>query len=117
MVNTGETTYLVTGASRGIGLEMVKQLLARGDVVVAAARKSAKATNLQAMKTDKLHVIELDVENPTTIQACVLACKLFLVVDQSCDPECPPNCAHPSHVTLGTRQAESLVRRGSSSPM
>ena len=89
MVNTGETTYLVTGASRGIGLEMVKQLLARGDVVVAAARNPAKATNLQAMKTDKLHVIELDVENPTTIQACVLACKLFLVADQSCDPRTP----------------------------
>ena len=88
-MNTGETTYLVTGASRGIGLEMVKQLLARGDVVVAAARNPAKATDLQTLKTEKLHVIELDVENPTTIQANDLACKLFPVADHSTESQTP----------------------------
>ena len=108
-MNTGETTYLVTGASRGIGLEMVKQLLARGDVVVAAARNPAKATHLQAMKTEKLHIIELDVETPTTIKACLLACKLFIVADQSQDPGRSPNRAQFSQVTVGPRQADSPI--------
>lgn len=35
-------TWLVTGANRGIGLEMCRQLRARGDRVLAACRKSSK---------------------------------------------------------------------------
>jgi len=36
-----KSTYLVTGASSGLGLELVKQLAARGDTVYAACRTSA----------------------------------------------------------------------------
>lgn len=36
-------TALVTGANRGIGLELVQQLVARGDTVYAACRRSSEA--------------------------------------------------------------------------
>jgi hypothetical protein len=39
-------TYLIVGASRGIGLEFVRQLLARGDQVIAAVRDPYKANQL-----------------------------------------------------------------------
>ncbi len=37
------STFLITGGNRGIGLELCRQLSARGDQVIAACRKSSKA--------------------------------------------------------------------------
>ena len=34
-------TYLITGSNRGIGLEICKQIIARGDKVIATCRKSS----------------------------------------------------------------------------
>jgi NAD(P)-dependent dehydrogenase (short-subunit alcohol dehydrogenase family) len=36
------TTYLISGAGRGIGLELTKQLLARGDTVIGLCRRAGK---------------------------------------------------------------------------
>jgi NAD(P)-dependent dehydrogenase (short-subunit alcohol dehydrogenase family) len=55
---------LVTGANRGIGLEFVRQLLARGDRVVAACRQPGKATALNTLTGEypgRLRVLPLDV--------------------------------------------------------
>lgn len=55
---------LVTGANRGIGLEFVRQLLARGDRVIAACRHPGKATALNTLTGEypgHLHVLPLDV--------------------------------------------------------
>lgn len=41
--------WVVVGASRGIGLEWVRQLLARGDYVLATVRDVAKASQLWAL--------------------------------------------------------------------
>lgn len=62
--------YFVSGASRGIGFELVKQLLARGDVVVAGVRNPGTTTNLRYLKQKnaKLHIVELDVSKPDTIK-------------------------------------------------
>ena len=60
---------LVTGANRGIGLEFTRQLLARGDHVVATARQPGKATTLNALTGEypgRLHVLPLDVSQPRT---------------------------------------------------
>jgi NAD(P)-dependent dehydrogenase (short-subunit alcohol dehydrogenase family) len=55
---------LVTGANRGIGLEFTRQLLARGDRVVATGRHPGKATALNTLAGEypgRLHVLPLDV--------------------------------------------------------
>jgi NAD(P)-dependent dehydrogenase (short-subunit alcohol dehydrogenase family) len=61
---------LVSGANRGLGLEMTRQLLARGDRVVAACRQPGKAlalTRLAGEHPGRLHVLPLDVADPRTI--------------------------------------------------
>ncbi|KAF1709091.1 SDR family oxidoreductase [Pseudoxanthomonas sacheonensis] len=58
---------LVTGANRGLGLELCRQLLARGDRVVAACRQPGKATVLNTLAGEhpgRLHVTPLDVAEP-----------------------------------------------------
>jgi len=55
---------LVTGANRGIGLEFARQLLARGDRVVATCRLPGKATALSTLAGEypgRLRVLPLDV--------------------------------------------------------
>ncbi len=57
---------LVTGANRGLGLEFVRQLLARGGRVVASCRRPAEAAALQALGADhpgQLHVLALAVDS------------------------------------------------------
>jgi NAD(P)-dependent dehydrogenase (short-subunit alcohol dehydrogenase family) len=55
---------LVTGANRGLGLEFVRQLLSRGERVVAACRHPGRATALNTLAGEhpgRLHVLPLDV--------------------------------------------------------
>lgn len=60
------TTYLVTGASRGLGAELVRQLRARGDAVYAAVRDpDAAADAARAGAT----VVRLDVDRPDGFEA------------------------------------------------
>ncbi len=58
-------------ANRGIGLEMVKQLLqSPSNIVVAASRNPAKATELQGLAekaNGKLHLVILDVTDKESI--------------------------------------------------
>ncbi|HVT31999.1 MAG TPA: SDR family oxidoreductase [Rhodanobacteraceae bacterium] len=60
----------VSGANRGLGLEMARQLLARGDRVVAACREPGKAlalTRLAGEHPGRLLVLPLDVAEPRSI--------------------------------------------------
>jgi NAD(P)-dependent dehydrogenase (short-subunit alcohol dehydrogenase family) len=62
----------ITGANRGIGLELVRQLLGRGDTVHAGVRnpKSAEALQrLQREHTDRLSVLSLDVSDDASVRA------------------------------------------------
>ena len=59
-------TYLVSGSSRGVGLALVKELLAKPDnrTVFAAARSPQKSEKLQKLAEkhkDRLHIVTFDV--------------------------------------------------------
>lgn len=66
--------FLVTGANRGLGLEFVRQLLARNDRVVAACRHTARASELNRLSGQfpgHLKVLPLDVAEPRSIAELV----------------------------------------------
>ncbi len=73
---TTMTTVLVTGASRGIGLALVRQYAARGDNVIACVRDPAGATALRefAAKTgDRISIVALDVTDEASAPAAAAA--------------------------------------------
>ncbi len=59
-------TVLVTGANRGLGLEFVKQLKARGETVIATARDPEAARELS---DTSVRVETLDIGDPASIAA------------------------------------------------
>ena len=63
----------ITGASRGLGLEFVRQYVQRGDEVFAACRNPDQADQLQALKADNLHIITLEVTDLASIEAAYAA--------------------------------------------
>lgn len=65
-------TFLVTGANRGIGLAVVKVLLAQGDKVFATCRKPGAAEELTVLQKDhpgNLNVVELDADSDPSVKA------------------------------------------------
>lgn len=74
---TTPLTWLITGASRGIGLEYVRQVVKKGDTIFAAVRSPDTATELQQLQQSNapglIRIIQLDVCNP---QSIVSAAKL-----------------------------------------
>lgn len=81
-------TALVTGANRGIGLDFARQLLARGDHVVAACRQPGKATALNTLAGEhpgRLHVLPLDVADAKSRASLVHDLPLVLGEDGGID--------------------------------
>ncbi|MEO7477911.1 MAG: SDR family oxidoreductase [Lysobacteraceae bacterium] len=63
---------LVTGANRGLGLEFTRQLLARGDRVIAACRQPKRATVLNELArthSGQLHLRPVDMSDPSSVAA------------------------------------------------
>ncbi len=64
------TKFVVTGAGRGIGLELSAQLLARGDSVLATFRDAAGQQRLEALE-GALTLFRLDVRDDADVQRLV----------------------------------------------
>jgi NAD(P)-dependent dehydrogenase (short-subunit alcohol dehydrogenase family) len=67
-----QQVWLVTGASRGIGLAMVKKLLSLGHTVIGACRNPDGARDLWEIQGDyksRFRYVKLDVADPATIDA------------------------------------------------
>lgn len=72
---------VITGANRGIGLELVRQCLARGDSVIATARNPQDARELQSLAggSRELTVLACDVGDDGSVRA--FAAKVTGAVD------------------------------------
>jgi NAD(P)-dependent dehydrogenase (short-subunit alcohol dehydrogenase family) len=65
------TTWLITGASRGIGRELTEQVLARGDRVAATLRRPEQLDDLASEYGDRLWRRRLDVTDTDQIEEVV----------------------------------------------
>jgi NAD(P)-dependent dehydrogenase (short-subunit alcohol dehydrogenase family) len=61
-------TWLITGASSGLGLEMTRVLLARGDSVVACARRVAPFAELQPQHGQRLRIAQFDLTDTSALR-------------------------------------------------
>lgn len=72
-----EKYILITGASSGFGLEMVKDFLKEGFTVIATMRNASKRLNLFSTEInlykEKLNIIELDITSSDQIESLVQA--------------------------------------------
>lgn len=79
-------TWIVVGAARGIGLEIVRQLLHRGECVIATVRNTSKASQLWTLSAGAAaprlgswcRLLECDVTVDQSINVCFFPFSLFL---------------------------------------
>jgi NAD(P)-dependent dehydrogenase (short-subunit alcohol dehydrogenase family) len=63
--------WLITGANSGFGRAIVTKAVAAGDIVVAAARRTATLDDLVAAHPDQVEAIQLDVTDIAAAEAAV----------------------------------------------
>jgi NAD(P)-dependent dehydrogenase (short-subunit alcohol dehydrogenase family) len=63
--------WLITGAGRGLGVDLTKSALSAGFTVVATGRNTDKVAKAIGVSSDNLFIVKLDVTNPEEIEAAV----------------------------------------------
>jgi len=71
MNKTHNKSWLITGASAGLGRLMAERLLARGDRVVAMMRRTEALDDLARAHGDRLAVVKLDLADPRRVRGVV----------------------------------------------
>ena len=102
---------LITGANRGIGLEMTRQALARGDSVTAACRTPDRADALNALAgghDGRLAVIAMEAREEDSVRSAAAACgPLDLIVANAGTLNARGGLTDPGHTQDNI--AESLM--------
>ena len=57
------STFLITGSNRGIGLELCKQLVARGDEVIATCREASSELKKLGVRIEE----DVDISSESSI--------------------------------------------------
>ncbi|HWZ50763.1 MAG TPA: SDR family oxidoreductase [Granulicella sp.] len=73
MSNTTSRVWFITGASTGLGRELAKAVLAKGDRVVATARKENTVADLEQLYPAHARAVRLDVTDLAQVKASVQA--------------------------------------------
>lgn len=61
--------YAITGASRGIGLEFLKQISAKGNTVIALVRNPDSSETLKSLVDNKtVYAVKMDASNEESIK-------------------------------------------------
>lgn len=63
--------WFITGAARGIGLSLARQLLARGDIVAATSRTRASLRQALGNDNAQLLALEVDLVNEASVQKAI----------------------------------------------
>ena len=65
-------TIFITGANRGIGKELARQLLIKGNIVIASCRNPENAESLRALHSEfnYLDIVELSVDDENSVLSC-----------------------------------------------
>jgi NAD(P)-dependent dehydrogenase (short-subunit alcohol dehydrogenase family) len=63
--------WFVTGASKGLGLSLVKQLLATGQLVAATSRKEADLINAVGIQSEHFLPLQTDLTNDASVWAAI----------------------------------------------
>ncbi|QAB30803.1 SDR family oxidoreductase [Pantoea ananatis] len=66
-------TWLITGASRGLGLVIARAALENGDNVIATARRPEKLSGLNDIANGKLLVVKLELNDTESVDKAVKA--------------------------------------------
>ncbi|QWA09922.1 SDR family oxidoreductase [Sodalis ligni] len=64
-------TWLITGAARGIGLSLARQVLARGDAVAATSRTMESLRQALGADSDRFLALEVDLVSEPGVQAAI----------------------------------------------
>lgn len=62
---------LITGATAGFGLAMVKSFIVNGDLVVATARRKNLLDDLKKQYGSKIHIAQMDVQNQKEVEQVI----------------------------------------------